>query len=255
MKEVSCMGYDYDFEYVLPDAVEGTAEGVFMGAAGFATGILLLIWFLAMGFSVASYVLRAVGTYRIAKRRGIHHAWLAWIPVGFEWLLGSISDHYQYVAKRKVTKRRKILLILSVILNALSCLLSVFILVLALSAGGSAAAGAAVDSILMIALMVIGYWGLAGLSIAILVFSYIAYYDLFQSCKPNNAVLFLVLSVLFNVTQPFFVFACSSSDQGMPARRPRQPAAQIPDEQPEPAEPEEEELPVVEAEVVEDPDM
>ena len=36
--------------------------------------------------------------------------------------------------------------------------------------------------------------------------TYIAYYDVFKSCKPKNAVLFLVLSIVFDVTLPFFVF-------------------------------------------------
>ena len=109
------MGYDYGFEYYFPDAMEGAAEGVLVGAAGIFAGIFLIVYLLCMAFSVVSYVLSAVGMYRIAKRRGIHNAWLAWVPVGNGWLLGSISDHYQYVAKHKTTKRRRVLLILQLI--------------------------------------------------------------------------------------------------------------------------------------------
>ena len=104
------MQYEYDFEYMFPEMMEGAATGVL----GLVAGIFLIVYLLALAFSVISYVLGAVGMYRIAKRRGIHHAWLSWIPVGSSWLLGSISDHYQYVVKQKVTKRRKILLILSI---------------------------------------------------------------------------------------------------------------------------------------------
>ena len=75
------MEFDYGFEYAFPEMAES--------AIGIATGILLILWFLAMGFSIVMYVLNAVGMYRITKRRGIHHAWLAWIPVGCNWLLGS----------------------------------------------------------------------------------------------------------------------------------------------------------------------
>jgi len=113
-------------------------------------------------------------------------------------------------------------------------------------------------SVLSVALMVIGYLGLMGLSIAVTVICYIAYYDLFRSCKPGNAVLFLVLSIFFNVTLPFFVFFISNSDEGMPARRTQQPPQQIPEE-PVAAEEEpavvEEEIPAVEAEIVEDPEL
>ena len=95
-----------------------------------------------------------------------------------------------------------------------------------------------------------------GLSIAVTVIGYIAYYDLFRSCKPKNDVMFLVLSIIFNVTLPFFVFACSNSDEGMPARRKSQAPEQIPVQYEEPPveEPWEAELPVVETEVVEDPE-
>ena len=92
-KEVLCVGFDYGFEYALPDVISGAA-------AGMIAGIFLIIYFLAVAFSVISYVLGAVGMYRIAKRRGIYHKWLAWIPIGNSWLLGCISDHYQYIVKQ-----------------------------------------------------------------------------------------------------------------------------------------------------------
>ena len=250
------MGYDYGFEYAFPEVVEGVAEGAFVGAAGILVAILMLVYFVMLALGVVSYVLSSVGMYRIAKRRGIHHAWLAWIPVGNAWLLGSISDHYQYVAKQKQTSRRKILLILHIILVVVS---GGFI--------GSAVgtilpeSAATATSVVGVALMTICYLCMMGLAIAIAVFCYIAYFDLFRSCKPKCDVLFLVLGIFFNVTLPFFTFACSGSDEGMPARRVPQPpvqipyqAAEVPAEEPAAPqwEPQQEEIPVVETEIVED---
>ena len=235
------MGYDYGFEYAFPDAMGGAAVGV-------ATGILLIVWCLAMGFSIVMYVLNAVGLYRIAKRRGIHHAWLAWVPIGSNWLLGSISDHYQYVAKQKVTSKRKILLILSLCLIGCLFVLAGGVVAIVVAAGSSMNASIALGVVLLL----IAYLGMMGLAIAITVFCYIAYYDLFRSCKPGNAVLFLVLSILFNVTLAFFVFFSSKSDEGMPERRPRDPAPRIEEAPVEPEAPAEEEIPVVEGEIVEE---
>ena len=99
------MGYDYGFEYAFPEMMEGAAEGVIAGAAGLIIGIVLIVWLIAMAVAVGSYVLNAVGMYRIAKRRGIHNAWLSWVPVANVWLLGSISDHFQYVVMQLSTKR------------------------------------------------------------------------------------------------------------------------------------------------------
>ena len=235
-----------EFYYEFPDAMEGITEGAFVGAAGLAMGIFMIVYLLALAFSLVSYVLNAVGMYRIAKRRGIHHAWLAWIPVGSEWLLGSISDHYQYVAKKKITGRRKALLILSIILTALSSVVAIgAVTIFSFAASSADLMG---GRILLIGLLAVAYLAIFGLGIAVMVLRYIALYDLFQSSKPNNAVLFLVLGVLFQVLLPFFVFACSSADKGMPERRPQRPAEQIP--QPEAAVAEE--IPVVEGEIVDE---
>jgi hypothetical protein len=63
------------------------------------------------------------------------------------------------------------------------------------------------------------------LNVVGLVFQYVCYNDLYASCCPENQVLFLVLSILFNVTLPFFVFACRNKDGGMPPRKDEIPAA------------------------------
>lgn len=220
----------YEFEYNMP----GFGGAMATGAMGVVVAIFIIVMLIAFAISIASYVLSAVGMYRIAKRRGIHHPWLAWIPIGSSWLLGSISDHYQYVAKHKVTKRRRVLLILSLIAVVPGLVYGIMAMILGIN-GGTGVGAAAV--------MVLAYLCLMGLSVAAMVICYIAYYDLFRSCKPGNAVLFLILGIFFNVTLPVFVFICSGSDQGMPARR-----------APKPAEPEaiEEEPPVVETELVDD---
>ena len=145
--------------------------------------------------------------------------------------------------------RTPVLLILSLILVACLLVLIGGVVALVLATEGMAGDAAMV---LAVALMLIAYLGMLGLAIAITVFCYIAYYDLFRSCKPGNAVLFLVLSIIFNVTLAFFVFACSKSDEGMPERRPRDPAPQIPDVPAAPETPEAEETSVVEGEIVED---
>ena len=243
------MEFDY---YDFPNGMDGLAEDAFVGAAGLVAGIVMIVYLLLLAFSIVSYVLNAVGMYRIAKRRGIHHAWLAWIPVGNSWLLGGISDHYQYVAKKKITARRKALLAMNIILMVLSGVVMAGAALIFAFSGPEDVMG---SSILLIGLLVIAYLALFGLSIAVLVVSFIAYYDLFQSSKPNSAVLFLILGVVFNVTLPFFVFACGNSDKGMPQRRPLQPVEQLCEEEAAPAEEfSAEQIPVVETEIVEDPE-
>lgn len=72
--------------------------------------------------SLAAYVLQAIGLYTIAKRRGIPHAWLAWVPVGCVWILGSISDDFKSRTTGRPHNKRKLLAALSVVLLVLSFL-------------------------------------------------------------------------------------------------------------------------------------
>ena len=44
---------------------------------------------------IAVYVFTSLALYTIAKRRGINHPWLSWIPVANVWILGSIADQYR----------------------------------------------------------------------------------------------------------------------------------------------------------------
>ena len=255
------MGEYYGFDFSSPEISMDMIDG----AIGFIIGLVVLILLVAVTMAIVSYVLTSVAMYRIAKRRGIHHPWLAWLPVGNSWMLGSISDQYQYVAKHNVTNRRKILVIFSIVTLAICGIYAALraaaekALFLDASVGGG---------VVLIVLSTLVLFLLISVCIAYSVFAYLAYFDLFRSCKPKNAVLFLVLGAVFTVTLPFFLIACSNKDEGMPPKRVPQTPVQIPaepDETPvaedapaedppvaeEPAAPEE--IPVVEGEIVEDP--
>ena len=187
------------------------------GVAG-VIGVLILLYFfilfLTVALSIASYVLHSAGLYTIATRRGIHHSWLAWFPVGNLWLLGSVSDQYQYVAKGKIKNRRLALLLTYVAVLVLY--IAWLVIVIASSAAESTADGMAAGSVIGVLVAILATFVLG---VILAVFQYLAYYDLFVSCNPNNAVLFLVLSIVFPVTLPFFVFACRKRDDGMPPRK------------------------------------
>ena len=72
----------------------------------------------------------------------------------------------------------------------------------------------------------------AAVTIALCVIRYMALYDVYRSMDPANAVLYLVLSILFSPTEPFFLFFNREKDLGMPPRKQRpvyeQPAYQEP---------------------------
>ena len=173
-------------------------------------------------FSIATYILTSLGLYTIARRRGLQKAWLAWIPVVNCWLLGSISDQYQYVVKGETKSKRKWLLALSLLKAVLT--LTVVVLV-AVVAAGAIFRGPGFGMRQSITGPIMGILGvvmpLAAAHIAYLVIRFMALYDVYRSLDPSNSVLYLVLSILFSVTEPFFLFFNREKDLGMPPRKPR----------------------------------
>lgn len=207
----------------------GAAEAGMGAAFGAILGFYLVFVLVMMAFSVVAYVLHSLGLYSIAKRRGIHHPWLAWLPFGTEWILGSIGDQYQYVAKGKVRNRRKVLLGLELATYGAMIAMYVCVGVVVVAGAMNGAAEAVVLPALLMALFAIATVVLA---IIFTVYVYIAYYNMFASCNPDNAVVFLVLGIFFPVTMPFFVFACRKQDKGMPPRRTVEVQPELPVRQP-----------------------
>ena len=190
-----------------------------------AFGIIYLIYYLiALGISVVMYVLESVGLYTIAKRRNISNPWLAWIPFGVYWIMGSISDDYHLRANGKVKNRRMTLLIWYIVLIALAIftigtVVNMVIGTVDFSSGTTNQYALLGDA----ALIVIAYLLLLVCSIVVTVLMYMALYDLYASCDPDNKVLYLVLGIFVNVLMPILIFICRNKDGGMPA--PQQPTS------------------------------
>ena len=200
----------------------------------------MLLPFLTSAFpstllGIATYVLSSLALYTLATRRGIDKAWLSWVPVLNVWIIGSLSDQYRYVVKGQYKSKRKVLLIL----NLINAAVALILLIVAVSVTVELTTGAIYgmrgnqlwNSVLGSAL---GAAGLAltmgGIFIAAAVIRYMALYDIYVSMDPANSVLFLVLSIIFNVTEAFFLFFSRNKDDGMPPRRegPREPAWEEP---------------------------
>ena len=192
--------------------------------------IFYLVYILAIClFGIASYVLTSLGYYTLAKRRGIRKPWLAWIPVANVWIVGSLSDQYRYVTKGKVANKRKVLLGLYIATVALLVIMMIpyIAMIMTVVSSQDLMTDAYAVQLMGQALAVLAV-AFAAITVSIVcsVFFYIAVYDVFRSCNPDNAVLFLVLSILLGVVYPFFVFACRNKDLGMPPRTQVEPAAE-----------------------------
>ncbi len=190
-------------------------------AQGFLLAYYLFSMLFSSGFAVMAYVLNSLGLHTMAKRRGIRRPWLSWLPVGTSWILGCISDQYQFVAKGKIRKRRKLLMLLEIATYALLIFFCVYFIGFVVNVIASHMADTLVPTRLIVpVLIMIGSCSaMCAVAIVLTVFQYIAYYDLFRSANPNRAVAFLVLSIFFSFLLPIFVFVSRKKEMGMPPRK------------------------------------
>lgn len=194
-----------------------------VSALGVLLGMLPALTLPAL-FGMVSYVLSSWARYTLANRRGIHNPWLAWVPVAQNWVTGSLSDQYRYVALGQNRSKRKSLLTLGVI-TSLAGVIEVVMLVSMFVKVFVGALGGYSEEYLVQSMLgtVMGMMGLAlvlaAVSIAYAIIYYMALYDIYKSMEPGNCVLFLVLSIIFRVTEPFFLFFNRNKDLGMPPRR------------------------------------
>ena len=170
-------------------------------------GIVLVILGIVLVCCLVGWILGSIGLHKVAKRRGIRHAWLAWLPIGCHWILGCVSDQYQHLVLGKVTSRRKILLILNLASFVLGIAYMVMTVVAEVLMGESIVGG-------VLLAMGIPYLLTLGVSITLMVFYHICNYDFYRSCKPDSAVVFLVLGIFLPICKPFFYFACRKKDLG-----------------------------------------
>lgn len=195
--------------------------------------VALTVVTVAALWSIASYVLESVGIYTIARRRGQKHPWMAWVPVLNNWLLGSLSDQYQYVVKGQVRSRRVLLLVLglaSLIIGWVGGVVSVDNISGAVEIlGGSQPVYAGTLSTTVGIAALAGFAGLAT-KVALTVLRYMALYDVYTSCDTHNNVMYLVLGILFSFLNPIFLFVNRNKEEGMPPRR-EQPRYQPPVEE------------------------
>lgn len=195
-------------------------------------GVAAIAAILSMVFNLVMYIFQSVAYCSVANRRGINHGWLAWLPLGREWITGCIADQYQYTTTRKITKYRVVMLVLTICSIVLSGIVSgisvanIASLTQSIMEGimeesiegivGASVASSTISSLLSLLS--------SGLSIAIYVMQQIMLYYYYSSCCPKAKVALLILGILFPITIPFFLFFNRKKDQGMIPAQPQQPA-------------------------------
>jgi hypothetical protein len=179
--------------------------------AGPAWPFFLFSLILMVVVLLPTYVLNALPLYSIASRRKLKAAWLAWIPIGSAHILGLISDDYQLLALGNDKNRR----IWLPVLQGLTVVLIVVFMVWAFfSFGNEDSQGVAWLPFFLAAMVV---------CVVVAVMEWMATYDLFRSCEPDRAGVYLAICLgirfvmpSFSIVREILMLVVSGKDLGMP---------------------------------------
>ena len=189
--------------------------------AVFAAVIGLISVFAAV-MGLVLYIFQAIGLYSIGKRRIPGTSGFAWIPILNVFKMGQIADDAVY-HKRGTRSHFVVLMpvfyIAGVVLSGIGIFLQIISLniniqvsdpsrifgeVPYLIESGTVSQGTLTAGVI---LLVVGYV----LVLIATVLEYVCLYHIFKSCS-TSYVAFFVLSLIFAVTIPFFLFAVRKND-------------------------------------------
>ena len=217
--------HQYSYNYGYNSDMEEFAE-----ALAVLSATLIPVMIISSILGIAIYVFRSLSLMTLAKNRGLSSPAISWVPFCSGYALGRISDDIS--ARKGIrTSHRKILLAMEIV-SAACMIVGAIIMIapmidviieladnsfnsryldedaLAMSIVGSALGGLVV--------MLIG----AVCAIIQAVFLYIAMYRVFKAYAPDNAVLYLILSIFISICYPIFLFIIRDKQEVIPQAYP-----------------------------------
>ena len=130
---------------------------------------------------IALYIDMALALQAMAKKLDLENTWLAWIPIANVYLMGKIAGDEVTIFQKKIPKLSLVLLVGCIAIMIIS------------------------------GIPVIGQ--LAAIAYAVL--SFFAMYKVYRIFSESSAVLFIVLSIVLNVTAPFLMLMASKNEPNM----------------------------------------
>ncbi len=186
--------------------------GTITSSENLALGVIfafVFIYLLLFGILIATYILQSLSLHTLARRRGIASPWLAWLPYGNYWIIGSLARDYD---KQNNIQRRwdKTLLTLSIVFSA-SYLIIYFAVIFGtiIAMLNMDAATMPEDTAVAIVLIVFSsFIPIMIIATALQIITYICFFKIFESTVPEKALKYFLLSLLVPFAQPICLFLC-----------------------------------------------
>ncbi|MBR3967243.1 MAG: hypothetical protein IKJ91_09245 [Clostridia bacterium] len=156
--------------------------------------VLLIIYLVILGVCLAEYLLLSLGLNRMAKNLGLPSPWMAFVPVLSSYLMGLIAE--TSTDGKKPLRYSLILLLFPI--AALAAFVLFFVLGIIVSSGE--------NYFITFAFIETADLFISAINIANTVFSFIALYRIYKLYAPDNATLFIVLSIFVPISMPIIMF-------------------------------------------------
>lgn len=186
-----------------------------------AVGVSLIIFYIILyliiiGVAVAGYVLSSLSLYKIAKRRQISKPWLAWVPVGDYWIVGSIADEYESHFGINKKWRTKLLVTCLVFFATfiLFYIASIVLVIVAIINARHIDISEIFGGFMAVVIVMLAMYGFAILTS---VFYYMALYKVYRSTVPEKSVLYLMLSIFVPFANAICLFLCRDKGYSVPS--------------------------------------
>ena len=195
-----------------PFAIDFDALGISRAAfsAFFIAFAVYSAVFLAV--ALALYILRAAGIYKMALNAGIKQPWLAFVPVANAYTFGLLAEKNNRKKTTDKTKYSVVLLTLRIIGTVLFLAAAVtFVIATAKILTFAYAAyendiELSLEALGSIVLPIVLFAVFTLVTFAFIIIRYIALWRIYNAYDSSNAAAYTVVSVLFNFTDPIFLF-------------------------------------------------
>ena len=182
------------------DAVAGIATVGFL-----IVYLIILLGCLAVG--VVMYVLQGLAIKNMSESCGLGHTWMGFVPFASSYRLGQLAEQKPKLGKKPWPWRHLALggaITLILALFVLEGVVLVQTVSMILESGSELSVG---DSLQVYGTFSVGTIFYYVIAIAYNVVIYIIYWKIFSLFAPENAVLFLLLSIFFSMALPILLFA------------------------------------------------
>lgn len=179
-------------------------------------GIVIGIYVLILIYALVNYIIFSKSLSTLAKRRGIRHPGLIWVPYARNWQTGNIVDEYDIRKDGRDRKWRAVLMWLAGIVHGGYIAMFVTGIVSGVTAGIS---GSEVPTAAAGIIMVVLMFAIVFASIGLGALQYVAYYKIFESCNSSKPIKYLLIAMLVPFAFPFVFRHCRNMDNELYAEQ------------------------------------